>query len=197
MLIHLPNYPDKMDDGKFSSIADDIKLDMKNGPWVVGGAALSLYTRYPVNDFDIYVSKLEDIDRLHSWLKDYTVTHNSENAITGTTIVKHGNANYIAKVQIIKKEVFPSLEDVFNSFDFTVCQIATDLKGNFISTPRAIADIGKKILRTNNFKADKFMARWAKYSMYGYNMAPDEFMKYVNTLDEKQIEKTFHGIDNY
>jgi hypothetical protein len=88
------------------------------------------------------------------------------------------------KIQIITRKAFKSLEAVFNDFDFTCCQIATDGQGKFYMTEQVMNDIEDRRLRLSKFNEEGFLERWAKYTIYGYNMPKEELRK---CLEQKEL----------
>jgi hypothetical protein len=185
----------------YQPVIDVIGADLDRGPWICGGAALSLYTRTPVNDIDVYFtdrhSRNEVMAKLDE-LKGSVISYNSDNAVT-FKIHQDGPAGIPTyhKVQLIKKENFATLKQVFDSFDFSVCKIATDGRGNFAALPGAISDIGSKVLRCDNFIADSFIQRWAKYTMYGYEMDPETFRACASNISTQQFEKIYEFDNAY
>jgi len=177
-----------------------LELDIERGPWICGGAALSLYTKTPVNDIDVYFRDSFSRDATKHRLKledDTIVTYDSENAVTLRLSEKTDYDPILHKVQLIKKQNFKTVQEVFDSFDFSVCKIATDGRGNFVTLPRAIADIGARKLTCDNFVADSFINRWAKYTMYGYEMDPETFKQCAKSISTAQFEKIYQFDNAY
>lgn len=159
-----------------------VNVDLIQGPWIAGGAALSAYTGNPLNDVDIYFPTVElQVNTLEELKKVRDLAFSSDNA---TTFKRPNRLN----IQVIKK-VFPTVKDVFAGFDFTVCQIATDCTGKFVGTAQAFRDIAAKKLSVNKFVEDKFLPRWAKYTLYGYTMETVEFKEYARKCDEDSFNR--------
>ena len=192
-LIYLQGLSDRQHPNQL--LMDVIAPDIKKGPWIAGGAAISLYTKQFINDIDVYVSDKTQKLVLEAYLQStHDVTYESDNALTATVMldspVKH-------KVQVIRKGIYNSISDVFDTFDFSICQIATDGRGNFVATPQALADLGTKRLRVAHFNPDGFISRWAKYTMYGYDLPTEEFADYASRIDSQQFKEIHKFSNNY
>lgn len=167
-----------------------IPLDLTTGPWIAGGAALSAWTGDIVNDVDVYFPHEIGHDATLAVLREVReITFVSDNATT----LKRDNA---ITIQLIKQP-HVNIKSVLDSFDFTVCQIATDGAGNFVGTAQAFADIAEKRLRVNKFVKEKFLSRWAKYNLYGYAMPPAEFKKYAQQCTATEFENIDKFDGNY
>lgn len=168
----------------------DLNIDIAEGAWIAGGAALSAYTRQEINDIDLYCRDDAQQTKLMEALNmQGNISFASNNA---ATFKREGLKN----VQVIKLNV-PTVQDAIAPFDFTVCQIATDGKGNFVASAATFADIESKTLRINNFVKDKFIKRWIKYNLYGYTMDPKEFKQYVSKVETEDYCNIGHFDGNY
>lgn len=192
-LIYLQNLSDRKHSNPL--LMDMLNLDIKHGPWIAGGAAISLYTRQLINDIDVYVSDESQQQSAEAYLRAHqTITYESDNALSAKVTL---GDTITHKVQIIRKGVYKSIIDVFDTFDFSICCIATDGAGNFVATPEALVALGSKRLKVINFVPDKFMARWAKYTMYGYSLPCEEFADYVSRIDSQQFANICNINDGY
>ena len=192
-LIYLQGLKDRQH--KCVELIDSLKLDIQNGPWIAGGAAISLYTKQVINDIDVYVTNRQQrVDLEQLFVDKHTITYESDNALSAKVELVPGERH---KVQLIRKSQYKTIDEVFDTFDFSVCQIATDGKGNFVATPKALADLGVKRLRVTNFSPDSFMARWAKYTMYGFELPADEFTDYVSKINDEQFKDIYKFNFNY
>lgn len=190
-LIYLQGLNDRQH--KCTELIDLLSLDIQAGPWIAGGAAISLYTKQVINDIDVYVThRQQQLDLEQLFVDKHSITYESENALSAKVELIPGERH---KVQLIRKGLYKKIEDVFETFDFSVCQIATDGKGNFVATPQALADLGTKRLRVTHFNPDNFMPRWAKYTMYGFELPTTEFTDYVSKVNDEQF-KDIHKFNN-
>jgi len=144
--------------------------DLKNGPWIAGGATLRWYQTQPVgeNDIDIFCSSEEQansvIERIKSYGR-YSTKFESENAVTLSYHDKKGDKYWT--LQIIKRRYFMSLQDVIDNFDISVCQIGT-CGNNWLLGKNTARDIRERNLRMNVPLQPDAAKRLVKYWTYGY-----------------------------
>ena len=143
--------------------------ELKNGPWIAGGAALRWYQGLPVgeNDIDVFCSSAEQAQQVIDEVKSYgrcTTKHESANA---TTLSYHNKANKYWTIQVIKRRYFMSLQDVVDNFDITVCQIGTGGQ-EWLMNKHTARDIRERNLRMNMPLHPDAAKRMAKYWTYGY-----------------------------
>lgn len=175
-----------------SSETESLGINLNQGPWIAGGAALSAYTQQDINDIDVYFATDEQKTILSKHMRELYAGLDVFESNNATTFKRRSLKN----VQLIHP-IFTSIQQVFDKFDFTVCQIATNGKGQFVATARAIADIESKSLKVNLFLKEKFITRWVKYNLYGYTMQTEEFVKYRGLLDVEQFNKIGNFDGNY
>jgi hypothetical protein len=145
--------------------------DIKNGPWIAGGACLRWYQGQPVgnSDIDVFCKSNVQAQQLIDAIKSYgrfTVKYESENAVT---LQYHKKGDYLTSwtIQIITRRYFNSIEEVINSFDITVCEIGT--AGNhWVFGPTTARDIREKNLRFKLPLQPDAPKRLTKYWTYGY-----------------------------
>ncbi len=158
----------------------------KSGPWIAGGCGRQVAIgERTFNDIDVWFKDVfqfeQTMNRLHDEFGyEMYETYNSANAIT------YQVGDY--KVQLIRRAYYPSLNHVFNSFDFTCCQVALD--DNLKAYGPGIDDAVNKRLVMNNFDSKAFLARYAKYVGYGYVMNPDEF---IEIIEQRDLNYEFDG----
>jgi hypothetical protein len=183
---------------------------MKSEEWVgsifIGGGYLrSVVAMEPINDIDVFVKSSKDAEllayKLCSKKEDVIVT---ENAYT----VK-GKLD----IQIIHRWVFENIEDVGNSFDFTVCNAVFSYNnGKWVSfcDDRFYVDISaKRIIYRNpvrNEDAGGSMLRVLKYYQKGYRVPLDSLGAIIARLikdinveicplsDEEKTSKVITGL---
>lgn len=158
----------------------------KNGPWIAGGCGRQVAVgERNFNDIDVWFKDVFQFEQTKDRLNDefgYEMyeSFNSENAVT----YQIGNL----KVQLIRRAYYPSLDAVFNSFDFTCCQVALD--DNLTAYGPGLEDARSMRLVLNHFDSKAFLARYAKYVGYGYVMDPEEFIKII---ENKELNYEFDG----
>ncbi len=178
---------------KFATVHPDdhepvtiIGPDLKDGPWIAGGAALQWYQGRPVlhSDIDVFCSSEQQIQDLLNdfYSRDHTKKWSSDNA---ETFDYNRRSDYKSwRIQIIKRRTFKSIQDVINSFDISVCQVAT--AGNeYIMGPHTIEDIRTKKLRMKMPLQADAVKRYTKYVCYGYIPDPDLCKQIVENSESK------------
>lgn len=148
-------------------IADRIRLRLDTGPWLAGGSVRKLYLNEYLgdSDWDFFFSNdqqfnhaVDTMDKLG--INKIIVT---ENAIT----FKHYQTGTV--IQFIKR-LSNDVDDLFNSFDFSVAQCATDgLTYRF--GEYTLQDLKSNRLRyIPDHVRSSIIARVIKYRIYGYVM---------------------------
>lgn len=169
--------PDKNRD-----IVQLINPNMETGPWIAGGAPLrwsqGLLCR---SDVDVFFRSKEQYDRTKAKIDKLmdgvglsggvSIRFQSENAITYSFIDCTGQSSPF-KLQLIYKNFYNTVYDIFENFDITVCKVAVGIeKGvlNFKYGETAYMDIKNKILRLSDRDINEnVIRRIIKYIGYGY-----------------------------
>ncbi len=88
--------------------------------------------------------------------------------------------NKLVRIQLIKFDFFKSVEELFNSFDFTVCRFAI-YNGIFYTTQESIDDLNSKSLRFSKEYSMRncSLKRVSKYASYGFVADDDLIMKII------------------
>jgi hypothetical protein len=153
----------------------------EQGPWVAGGMGRQLAVD-PTN------TKFSDIDVWFSGATSYEqcmirLNNNFGNSMYETFSSDNAKTYQIGdhKVQLIRRNYYNSLDEVFKQFDFTCCQVAVDKDLN-IQGP-GIEDARSFKLRVNRLDHRGFLARYAKYVGYGYTMPNQAFLDIINNED--------------
>jgi hypothetical protein len=147
-----------------------IEPDLKQGPWIAGGAPLRWYQNKPVgeNDIDVFcrtnMQAQQVIDRVKSYGR-FSVKYESDNAVTLNHWNRDGTDNWT--IQIIRRRFFPDIRSVIDSFDITVCQIAT-VGDEWILGDNTARDIRERNLRFAGELQSDAAKRLVKYWCYGY-----------------------------
>lgn len=168
-------------DATVANIVDVIYQDssFEKGPWIAGGMGRQLClgeTDY--SDIDVWFSSPQQIIDLQNRLtanfsSSMYESYASDNALS-YQIGDH-------KVQMIRRAYYPSMQAVFDNFDFTCCQVA--VMPNMKPIGPGIEDAKNYVLKLNKLDKTGFLARYGKYVSYGYVMNPDEFIKIITTED--------------
>lgn len=151
----------------------------EHGPWIAGGMGRQIAIgESNFADIDVWFSSAFQIEQLRTrlakqFVSDMYETYNSDNAST------YQIGEY--KVQLIRRAYYPSLQSVFDNFDFTCCQVA--VMPNMTVMGPGIEDAKNYVLRLNKLDKIGFLARYGKYVSYGYKMNPEEFIQVITTED--------------
>ena len=152
-----------------SQIAEYLNLDLKNGPWLAGGAVRKIYLDETIadSDWDFWFKSPEQFKQAEEKLKAIgaSVAYTSDNAVS----FKFQDVNnQIHNLQIVKTRYFDTAQQVIDQFDFSVCQLVTDGNKTIIGNNTA-RDLRSKTLRLNHHELPGYiMPRLVKYIVYGY-----------------------------
>jgi hypothetical protein len=192
-------------------VAEMLKLDMQQGPWIAGGSAIAWYKNQllhlPMNrsddlrhDVDVFFrDKAQFDDTLAAIMKlndsgDHLVMkkHDSLNAVTLLYVNRNSDKSW--KLQLIRKQYFSTARQVVESFDIRACAIATDGR-LWCRLPGAISDIDRRHLHFRKFHTES-ISRLVKYMAYGYT--PDaEQIKELFSCPERTARKDTPLGDGY
>jgi hypothetical protein len=110
-----------------------IPKDLQHGPWIAGGAARAVYqgnTGRRSGDIDVFLGSNGNAKQVINRIKrDFVVADNSTNKQGTVTLLCQIDIFGVqarAKIQVIPGWHAKDLEGLFASFDFTVCQFATN-----------------------------------------------------------------------
>jgi hypothetical protein len=158
-----------------SILGDSLYKDLKRFELIVaGGTITSLFTNNEINDIDVYGRCNEDV-----------VGFMTEVVEDGSWIVSHTHKatqfSYNSlPVQLIHYQYFNRVEDIFDSFDFTVCMGAFDFKTEeFILHPDFLKHNSQRILKFNPNTSFPIISalRVQKYENKGYKISKPEFIR--------------------
>jgi hypothetical protein len=156
------------------------------GPWIAGGMGRQLAIgEIDFNDIDVWFDSLMQFEITKKYLE-----HKYEHAMYQNFVSDNAETYFIGdyKVQLIKRKWYPSIDSIFDDFDFTCCQIAVD--SNLKIYGPGILDARNFILKLNKLDSHAFLARYGKYVSYGYVMDPEQFIKILET---EKINYVFDG----
>ena len=173
-----------------------ISPNMHSGPWIAGGAVLNWYKNEPLeeNDIDVFFKDLKQFDACFGKLMSTgssSIVYSTENAIT---IHFRNKSSEIKRVQLIRKRWFDSAESVIDSFDFTVCQLATDGHSLVMGDDTA-KHIKENVLEVTQMPPrPDIVKRLIKYVTYGYIPNPD-LVQFILTYQEN-LNWKFNGAES-
>lgn len=166
---------------------DNIELMKKHGVILAGGCFTSAFCMTPINDIDVYFKNeesffafLDELECSDEWCSANLMLNLSNKAVT----LLDTTTNML--IQLIFNKWYPTVEDVFNNFDFTVNMCAFDM--SLLSTDEhEILEMNIDFEKHNLQRQLVFnmntqypicsAQRVNKYKEKGYNITPHEFNK--------------------
>jgi len=143
--------------------------------FVAGGALTSVFTAQPVNDADIYFKSRAAFEKavFQSYEEGFWCVDASKRAVTFSD-----NGSHI--YQLMHFDFFPTAEDIFKAFDYTINMAALDLDTNeFIFHDDFLKHCSQRFLRFN--KGTRYplasLARVLKYQQRGYTIGKGDILK--------------------
>lgn len=188
-------------------VGDSIyELFKKSNAIIAGGAITSIFSDKEINDLDVYFRTFEDMDvflknvygkdvqdDLFADLCSFEVMCLS---MTDRSILFSNGGD--VKIQVIHFKLFDSVQDVFDSFDFTINMGAYDFSTEqFVLDGRFLADVSRRRLEFNpktNFPIIS-MLRVGKYTSRGYNISKKTMFQLGMAVNKLQID-TWDELEN-
>ncbi len=175
----------------------------ENGCWIGGGAITSVFTNKPINDIDVYFPNKEAFSNVMAHV--YGVSWNGGGDLSfRNCIVQHVTNKSILitsdeeKVQFIVFRFFESVQDIFDSFDFTAVMGAFNMKDEeFILHPDFLKHNAQRFLSFNKGTAYPLisMLRVDKYRERGYTTSKQEMLKIGFAINAKNFDSWEKAID--
>jgi len=155
------------------------------GSFLAGGAITSIISGNPVNDWDVYFKSEKAFRKAVEDAYDdgYWCVSITSRAVT---FVKDSEV-----VQFMYFRWFEAAQDIFDSFDFTVCMGAYDADSKELTLhPRFMPDLAAKTLVFNHGTAYPLASglRVRKYHEKGYSISKSELLKVIIAINQKKIE---------
>ena len=168
-----------------------------NMPWLIeifeecevilaGGAINSLFTNSEIHDLDLYFKSKEDLFKFVYEM--YNNISSIQYHITDKSLTFRIN-NVL--IQCIYFEYFNDIQDLFHSFDFTICMGAFDFKSNnFIFNKRFFKDNASRKIVINNTTAFPIVSgiRLEKYFNKGYTIDYKEMLKLFLNISKLDLK---------
>lgn len=180
--------------------AKPININLK-GCFIAGGSILSIVTETDINDFDIYPKSQLDFENILMDLlekEDCYIINISEKAVTLKSKKHKDYLNNEYTFQVMFFNYYNTPEEIFHSFDFTVCMAAFDfdnLEYHFHSN--FYQDIASKTLRYNEnalFPLSSLL-RVKKYSEKGYELGKTCNIKLAVSLMNRGLPETWKELE--
>lgn len=159
----------KIDDNDWGLLTY-LKLQL-HGAVIAGGAAARFYQKKKIEheDVDIWFETEENFkhykDNINKFVDSVLSVIDTDNAITYTVIICQKEY----RIQLIKR-FYPTIEELLDSFDISVCQVATDGDRWFLGRHFA-KDLKDHKLRIVKYHPN-ILKRLFKYWSYGFH--PDD-----------------------
>lgn len=163
--------------------------------FVAGGALLSMATKSPVADYDLYLKNSKYLLEVVEYIREcggYVIKF-SNNAITFKLNEKNDKGERIL-VQLMYFKDFETAKDIFEVFDFSVCMAAFDCdtkKYHYGDT--FWQDAASRTIRFNpktRYPLNS-MIRTIKYREKGFKFGKGEMTKIALAVAERGIPKTW------
>lgn len=137
--IHLVRVFDKLEKSTFA----DIPI------MIAGGAVRKAFQELDLgrSDIDLFFSNDADFARARQVLGTLTTKIYANPNCVGATLERSQlNLGFdVTRIQLIRKRLYPGFQEMFDDFDFTICQFGYR-NGHFQTTERAIEDLAHKRL---------------------------------------------------
>lgn len=174
-------------------VEHESNVDKRLKFFIAGGAVTSVFTRQPINDYDIYFCNENDLKECVKNIKNYaSPLYETEKAITFN---RSGITFQICKL-------IGEPQEIFNMYDFTVnmgafvCEYNCStgiLNSEFILDDRFLLDIASRSLNfnKNTLYPISSLFRVGKYRHKGYKITNIELMKIalrISQLDIKTVK---------
>ena len=151
---------------------------------VAGGSITSLFCNREINDIDMYFRSKKDLsDFLYNEMNGNWVISHTDKAI----LFKYNGI----KIQAIYFKFFETAEDIFNTFDFTVCMGAFDFNTEkFVLHKDFLKHNVSKMLQFNSNTAYPIVSalRINKYLGKGYYISKAEYLRVMLTILNSHID---------
>lgn len=173
--------------------------------FLAGGAVLSLVTKKPINDYDIYPKNEEGLlCAIDEFMSRGFCINISDKAITFVMNDENDVEGHRRMAQVIIGAYFPTAASIFKKFDFTVCMGAYDFDTKEYSFgDDMLFDVASKSLRFNvdtNYPLASFV-RIKKYMSKGFTISKAELVKMALTASKsgmpnswKELESAIGGV---
>ncbi|MDJ1139647.1 hypothetical protein [Marinicella marina] len=153
---------------------------------IAGGAARSVHTKEEVNDVDVFLVGCSDFKER----KEMAISALKANAELvfqcPEGLLYSFRTESGLKIQLISKRNYSDVSDLFQSFDFTLCQFAflhSDCSS--IWNQDAAQDVTQKELKINKITYPvASLKRMSKYISYGYKPSQDFYLQMFTELHQ-------------
>lgn len=158
--------------------------------YIAGGTITSLFCNREINDIDVYFRSEDDIIKflIDTWEEQKWIVTQTKKA----TLLVYEDV----KVQLIHFDYFKSPQDIFDTFDFTVCMGCFDFSTEeFILHEDFLKHNSQRLLKFNSSTAFPIVSllRVKKYQDKRYYISKPELIRIVLTCMNLDIN-TYEGL---
>lgn len=162
---------------KDDCFVEDVLSVLPKDKFIVGGGAvrdLYCFNNKIPNDIDLFFRNEDDYFEVKKAIEESYSTAKFKNSSDFNTtyecasLNKDGTIDFEVKIQLIKAKWYKDIKELFESFDFTLCQFATDFKKIYFAEHSVKDAISKKIVVNNIEYPVSSFRRYLKYISQGY-----------------------------
>lgn len=160
---------------------------MGEGVWVAGGAVRKTLLGDTIDtDIDFFFSDPKALREYREELDDRgNRLSSNDHQTTYELFVPYGEVDTKVIVQLVHIDFYEKVEDLLDSFDFTLCQVAIDHKGDCYVNPLALYDIANKRIVIHKITyGTASLRRLIKYSKQGFYACGGALATFLNTVAE-------------
>jgi len=174
---------------KLESLLDSEVWDLlaEHNAIVAGGAITSLFCSREIMDIDVYFRSERDLVKVLAAI--FSIESISDHEIGSFSVHVSGLSqrtiicsNQEQMIQFMTFKYFPDVQDIFDTFDFTVCMGAYDCKTqDFTLHPEFFKHNSQRYLKFNTGTAFPLMSlmRVDKYRQKGYEISKAELLRVI------------------
>lgn len=173
-----------------------------SGCYLAGGAILSIVTKTPISDYDIYPKSQKDILDICLQIKNIYggfLVNKSDRALTFKLNNVKNSSNERMIAQVILLDDFDTVDKIFDKFDFTVCMGAYDCDTKkYYFHDSFFLDLSSKTLNVNvntNFPFAT-QTRIAKYENKGFYITQAERLKVAMAIAKKGFPENWEDLES-
>jgi len=157
---------------KFFDIMEQLPPVSKKGPWLCGGAIRRTLTGNDIiSDLDFFFANEDQYDTFCKKLKDDNAAELVRETDFNRTFKAHADDKEY-EVQAIRHQWFDSIDEVLESFDFTITMTGYD-GTDIVVGDYTLFDLGRKRLQVNEVTyGTSTIRRIVKYAKQGYWACP-------------------------
>jgi len=181
-----------------------IELDYDNGPWIAGGAIRRAIMRKPANesDIDLFFKNEKQMLETQEKLLKCGYVKSLETAHSAFFQLKKAPSDFLGnlftRINLVFIHFYDCPEEIIDTFDYTICQFATDLK-TLVCGQYSLFDLANRRLRIHTITyPNASLRRMVKYGKQGFTACDGtivEFIQIVRSMREEQLNLVFRYID--